>query len=185
MKLYGSTTSPFVRHCRLALMQTNTAFELIPADYADSAANSPTQKVPYAQHGEIFLTDSASILKAIREGAQHPFLQDLEDYELFAITNTLMDTAINLFLLKKSGVDPLTNDYLQRQAKRLETGLKALDAKVAPEDAMQLDGHLRLACFIDWAQFRQQLAFEDYPNLLALLEVAKADQHFQNTDPRL
>jgi glutathione S-transferase len=73
MKLYGSYTSPFVRHCRIALIETGLAFDFIETDQTGSAAKSPTKRVPFLEDGNIFLTDSSSILKHIREKTGHTF----------------------------------------------------------------------------------------------------------------
>lgn len=48
MELYGSYTSPFVRHCRIALLQTQQDCQFIETDAQQSATLSPTKKVPYS-----------------------------------------------------------------------------------------------------------------------------------------
>ena len=48
MKLFGSYTSPFVRHCRIVLAQHQQSYEFIPTDYAQSAQQTPTKRVPYS-----------------------------------------------------------------------------------------------------------------------------------------
>ena len=37
MELFGSYTSPYVRHCRIALLETDTKFSLTETDYDTSA----------------------------------------------------------------------------------------------------------------------------------------------------
>ena len=53
MKLYGSFTSPFARHCRIVLLETGQACDFVETDYAASAAASPAKKVPFLQDGDI------------------------------------------------------------------------------------------------------------------------------------
>jgi len=185
MKLFGSTTSPFARHCRIALEQTQQPYELVAVDYGTSAKESPTQKVPYAQWRGRLLTDSSTIIKMTRESAGQTFLASVEDFECFTLATTLLDTAINLFLLEKSGVQAKEVDYLQRQAQRLQTGLVALNEVVEPEQALTLDGHIRAVCFIDWALMRERVDFDGLDNLTALLHQAQQHDVFQSTDPRL
>ena len=62
MKLYGSYTSPYVRHCRIVIEQLGLACDFVEADYTLSAKKSPSMKVPFLQDGDLQLTDSTSIL---------------------------------------------------------------------------------------------------------------------------
>ncbi|RZA06776.1 MAG: hypothetical protein EOO68_04495 [Moraxellaceae bacterium] len=78
MKLYGSYTSPFVRHCRIAILETHGECEFIETDQAVSAAKSPTKRVPFFEDGEIFLTDSNAILKYLREKSGQIYLADMQ-----------------------------------------------------------------------------------------------------------
>ncbi len=183
MKLYGSNASPFVRHARIALLQSGTEFSFEQADYDRSAQMSPTAKVPYLVDGERMLTDSSSILKYVRESAGRPFLADIDDYELFAMSNTLLDTAINLFLLEKDGHTPDSVPYLGRQSRRLASGLAELDRRFDPADGIRLDSALRCACFIDWALFRERITLDGLDRLAALLQVARDDDAFRATAP--
>ena len=66
MQLYGSYTSPFVRHCRIALAQAGISFDLVETDGAQSARLSPTSKVPFLKGDGISLTDSTSRRPAAR-----------------------------------------------------------------------------------------------------------------------
>ena len=47
VKLYGILTSPFVRHCRIALEQGGLDWEFINGDMYELAKASPVHKVPY------------------------------------------------------------------------------------------------------------------------------------------
>jgi len=183
MQLFGSYNSPYVRHCRVALMQGNFDFDFVEADSAMSAENSPTSKVPYFTDGEIKLTDSSSIVKYVREKSGKPFLADINDYELFAMTNTLIDSAINLFLLEIDGATPDTVKYLGRQKQRIDNGLVELNARFDPADGIATDSALRCACFIDWALFRKRISIDGLDNLAALLQAANGVSEFAATAP--
>ncbi|MDH3377726.1 MAG: glutathione S-transferase [Gammaproteobacteria bacterium] len=183
MKLYGSYTSPFVRHCRVALAQAGFDFEFIEADNAMSAEKSPTGKVPFFADGDLTLTDSSSILKYIREKAGGGFLTDIEDYENFALTNTVLDSSINLFLLEKEGFGPDQIKYLGRQKNRIETGLKELNRRFDPNQGITRDSALRCACYVDWALFRNRISIDGLDNLQGLLDVANDVEEFAATAP--
>ena len=185
MQLYGSYTSPFVRHCRVALAQQGVNFDFVEADYGKSAADSPTAKVPYLRDGDLSLTDSASIIKYVREKSGEDFLADLNDYENFAMTNTVLDSAINLFLLENEGYTPAQVKYLARQSARVASGLAALNERFADAKSRDIsrDGALRCACFLAWALFRKRVVIDKHANLIALLEAANSDANFAATAP--
>ncbi len=185
MKLYGSYTSPFVRHCRVALAQEGLDFDFVETDYAMSLEKSPTAKVPFLTDGDLTLTDSSSILKHIREKSTGRFLADLEDYEIFAMTNTLLDSAINMFVLENEGFGPEQIQYLGRQKNRIESGLKALDQRFASARNLDIthDGTLRCACFLGWALFRKRINLDGLDNLRTLLAAANQVEAFAATAP--
>jgi glutathione S-transferase len=181
MQLFGSYTSPYVRHCRVALMQGNLDFDFIEADYAMSAEKSPTSKVPFFTDGDLTLTDSSSIIKYAREKSGKSFLADINDYELFAMSNTLLDTGINVFLLEKDGATQETVKYLGRQKQRIESGLVELNRRFDPADGIAKDSALRCVCFLDWALFRNRISLDGLDNLAGLLEAANGVSEFAAT----
>ncbi|RUO35607.1 glutathione S-transferase [Aliidiomarina shirensis] len=183
MQLFGSFTSPFVRHLRVVLAETGLDFEFVETDYAQSAAKSPAQRVPFLQDGNVQLTDSTSILKHLRDKAGQPFFVDTASLELYCLANTCLDTAINLFLLEREGLNSDSNSYLQRQAARIQSTLKTLETRQWPSEIQWDDGHIRLACFLDWAIYRNRLDFSAYPNLLAFLAHAQKQPSFVATAP--
>ncbi len=183
MKLYGSYTSPFVRHCRVALAQTGFAFEFVETDHAMSAEKSPTAKVPFLTDDGLTLTDSSSILKYVREKSGGNFLADLADHENFVMTNTLLDSAINLFMLENEGVGSDRINYLARQKKRVASGLKALNGRFDPSQGIDRDGALRGACFLDWGLFRKRISLDGLDNLRDLLAAANRVEAFAATAP--
>lgn len=182
MQLFGSYTSPYVRHCRIALLQSDIEFEFLQTDYAQSAKGSPAQRVPYLQHEGFQLHDSASILKYIRLQAEQPFCASCESFDYFCLVNAALDSTVNLFLLENSGVDIHSNDYTKRQASRIQSCLDALEQRAA-EGLEWDDAGIRLACFIDWASFRKRLSFDNHPALLEWLHQANQDRVFVATKP--
>lgn len=186
IQLYGTYTSPYVRHCRIALAETGQNYELIETDYAQSARLAPAKRVPFLKADDRALNDSLSILKFIRESAGQAFLPDIDDCDLFALTNTALDTAINLFLLEKDGLTAAQGGYLGRQEKRLHDILDALNRRVRAVPAKTggfTDGELRLGCFLEWALFRERIALIDHMELAAFLERMKEYPEFANTTP--
>jgi len=184
MKIYGSFTSPFVRHCRIALLETNLACEFVETDALQSAKLSPTKKVPLLVDGSLVLTDSSSILKYIREKAGGRFFAQIKDFELFNMTNTVMDACVNIFFLEKTDNITLSDSkYLQRQNDRVLSGLQALNQAELATQLPLTDGQIRLACFLDWGIYRKRIDLSGLDNLSKLLSLAKQDKYFADTAP--
>lgn len=181
MKLYGIVTSPFVRHCRIALIQADLDWEFITGDMVELAGRSPVHKIPYLVTGDRVLTDSCSILKFARESAGLEFFPDVDDYDLFCTTNTIADSVVNLFLMERDGLTPENTPYLGRQARRVLSGLSALNDRVGSEKYELTDGILRLACFLGWALFRYRVDISSHPNLQSVVKYANEDPVFVST----
>lgn len=183
MKLYGSYTSPFVRHCRIVLLETNCACEFIETDQASSAIKSPTKRVPFLEDGELFLTDSIAIVKHLREKAGQPFVASTHELNQFCTVNTALDTTANLFFLERDGVDLQGYEYTRRQAARIDSSLAELNNLTLPKNAPYNDVHLRLACYLFWGLFRQRINIDAQQNLQAFLAGIQDYKPFADTAP--
>jgi glutathione S-transferase len=183
MKLYGSFTSPFVRHVRIVILETNLECEFIETDQATSAVKSPTKRVPFLEDGDIFLTDSSSIIKYLREKAGQGFCKTARELDEFCLVNTALDSTVNLFFIKRDGVDIQTIPYLQRQAARIESSLVELNQLPLPSAAPYTDAQLRLACYIGWSKLRNQVDFSNYPHLEMFYTAIQDYPAFQATRP--
>ena len=183
MKLFGSYTSPYVRHCRIAFMEEKIPFEMIDTDFVTSGVSSPCKRVPYLEDGDLFLSDSSAILHYIRQKAGSAFLPTPQDTNLFSLANTALDTAINVFLLEKGGVTPETCDYVGRQQARIASSFAALDEASPSFTDRPGDAVWRVACLLDWANFRERYDFSGHPNLVTLLEQVSTIEDFRKTAP--
>lgn len=181
MQLYGSHTSPFARHCRIALLETQTACEFLTI--TTTTPKSPTDRIPFLRTDEMTLTDSSAIVRYIRAQAGADFLPDIVDYDRFLLINTALDTALNIFLLERDGVPPENSRYLARQQQRISSCLEHLNNIPLPAAAPYNDMHLRLACFMDWCLFRRRLSFESYPTLTTFLADIQHYPPFADTAP--
>jgi glutathione S-transferase len=188
VELYGSYTSPFVRHCRIALLESGLPCTFQEADASVSAKLSPMQKVPflkYTEQGkEKMLTDSSAILKMIREGSGHPFFADIGRFNAYCSANTLMDTAINLFYMDRDGITSAQSPYIARQQSRIQTGLAELNQLTLASSAPYDDAELRIACFLDWALFRQRITLDGFPHLQKFLDGIRQYSPFAATVPK-
>ncbi|GGB48126.1 glutathione S-transferase family protein [Shewanella inventionis] len=183
MKLYGSYTSPFVRHCRIALLESTLDYEFIETDQAASATMSPTKRVPFLQDGELTLTDSSAILRYIRQKSAKPFIDSAVEFDQYCMINTALDSTINLFFLARDGVDIERFDYTLRQAQRVESILVELEQLNLPLHGPFNDVQLRLACYLSWAVFRQRINIDRYPKLKLFLAALEHEPFFVETAP--
>lgn len=182
MQLFGTYTSPFVRHVRIAMAECHTRYDLIETDAKSSAEQSPAMKVPFLRDGGIELTDSTSILRYVREQAGQSFLPSVAGLDFYCLVNTLMDSAINLFLLERNGLDTGGNPYFDRQRARIVAGLKYMNE--SPQLAsLDRDARLRLQCFLYWGVFRNRFDIAPFEQLGKELDKANADSVFAETAP--
>jgi glutathione S-transferase len=183
MELFGSYTSPYVRHCRIVLMQLGQAFTFVETNYDQSAQGSPTKRVPYLRDGDRRLTDSSSILNHLRRKAGQTFLADIEDAERYHLANTALEATVNVFQMEKDGIGPSQSPYLQRQSARAQAILATLDKDKLEIGVPPSDGVIRVACFLGWALFRKRIDLGPYQNLSAFFERAQRIAHFAETAP--
>ncbi|MBY6203341.1 glutathione S-transferase family protein [Halomonas denitrificans] len=182
MKLYGSYTSPYVRHCRVALIQQGLEFDFVETDYAASARQSPTRRVPFLEVDGLRLTDSSSILRWTRERQGGAFLSDPAAFDRYLLATTALDSTVNLFLLERDGLRPDDVPYLGRQRDRVESSLVELDRRFDGIDPGDDDG-LRLACYLSWAAFRERIDAQPFRTLGRVLAYWEEIGEFSTTHP--
>lgn len=183
MQLFGSYTSPFVRHCRIVLLETGLPCEFVESDASVSAARSPTKKLPFLVNGNLLLTDSTTIIRHLREQAGEAFLPELRDHDHFCLVNSALDAAVNLFILEKDGISPDNSPYLGRQQQRVQSCLEVLNELELALKAPYSDFELRLGCFLAWGRFRKRFDASSYPHLVDFLSAMDQYPHFAATVP--
>ncbi len=184
MELYGSYTSPYVRQCRVVLLDTGVPCKFVETDVASSAGKTPTMRIPFLRDGDLQLNDSASICRHLRERAGQKFLPTVRDQELFSLAGTVLDSAINIFLFERNdGLLPSQSTYLKKQSARVDAGLRALDEERLPLAGPLSDAEIRLACLLGWGRFRKRFSIDGLDNLARFLEGADAWPPFAETEP--
>jgi glutathione S-transferase len=183
MRLYGTTTSPYVRHCRVALLDCGFPFELVPTDHAQSKNLSPTARVPFLEDGNVRLTDSTSILFHVRKKANQPFIETAEKWDSYCLANTTLDAGITLFLIERLDGSLPESKYVRRQSDRLASCLDELARRTLPHTRPLDDSALRIACLLEWGLFRQRFSLEQHEPLMRFLELARSWEPFAQTAP--
>ncbi len=161
MKLYGTTTSPFVRRVRVVAAEVGEPIELVnTAPDAGQAALrevSPIRKVPVAVFGERTLFDSRAIIRWLVTtrgwGPIAPPRDPWREDNLLNAIDSAADSVIQLFYLRRDGVAIDGNVFATRQLERAD----AIFAWVAPQlrtDELGLP-EISAVCMLDWMDFRK------------------------------
>ena len=185
IELYGSTTSPYVRHCRIVLAQENIEYKLIEVDFNTYENMPATGRVPFLKDGDIVLSDSSSITLYLRQKSGKTLFHDPVTYDHFCLVNTMMDAAVNIIRCSLSGTNIEENAHLKRHGDRIKHGLDELENLDLPQSINDNDFALRLACFLDWALFREQISLDNHLKLKSFLNTANTLELFSSTSPRL
>ncbi len=179
IKLHGTQTSPYVRHCAIALKQEGLAFQFVTSDMSLEMP-TPSLKIPFLEDGDQSFFDSTSILCHIRLKAGKAFFADAALADRYCLANTALDTGLNLFLLEKDGIKD--SPYITRQKARMISSFAALEETVSQGHGED-DSYLRIACLLGWVRFRDRFDFSAHPNLCRFFEKWEQDALFAETAP--
>lgn len=166
MKLFGTTTSPFVRRVRIVAAEVGE-----PVDRIDTATDAgqaalreltPIRKVPVAVIDGRTLFDSRVIIDWLTltrgYGALAPPRDRWREQNLVNAVDAALDAAIQLFYLRRDGVAVDGTPYATRQLERADAIFTWLGTQLAA-DGRGFDAGLGLAeislvCALDWMDFR-------------------------------
>lgn len=160
MKLYGTTTSPFVRRVRVVAAEVGEAVERIDtaSDAGQAALRevSPIRKVPIAIVDGRTIYDSRVIIDWLVTtrgwGGVAPPRDPWHEQNLLNAIDAAADSVIQMFYLRRDGVAIDGTPYAQRQLDRAD----AIFAWLAPQlrtDTLGLP-EISIACILDWMDFR-------------------------------
>ena len=162
MKLYGTTTSPFVRRVRVVAQEVGVPIETIDtateAGMAELRGLSPIRKVPVAIIDGATLFDSRAIIERLTathgSGELAQPADRWRDGNLINAIDAALDSVIQLFYLRRDGVAIDGTPYAARQLERTDAIFTWLGAQ--PELGTRFGlPELSLICALDWMDFRQ------------------------------
>ena len=189
MKLYGSTTSPFVRRLRIWL--ANTDHEFINMQIFDGpdrgalAQRNPAMKIPMLEDGDQVIFDSRIIYRYLSEKFDFP-QPSWEQENHLTVIDAVNDSLVQILLLKRSDIDTDADHmYFRIQRERVDTSLAYLDDLVSK--GFFNDWHypsICLYCLIDWIEFRTLHDLTHVPNLLRFHSENADRIEVTATDPR-
>ena len=165
MKLYGTTTSPFVRRVRVVAQEVGATYEMVntaPEEgQAALRALTPIWKVPVAEMGERVIFDSRIIIEWLTSfhgwGDLKPPVDKWRDANLVNAIDGALESGIQLFYLKREGLDPLGMPFGKRQIERMNAVFTWLAGELGKEGfgtGLGLPEVSLIACF-DWLDFRE------------------------------
>jgi glutathione S-transferase len=196
LRLFGTTTSPYVRRVRAVALELGQSMELVntftPEGQAELRSLNPLWKVPTLQRGETVLFDSHVIIDDLIE--QHgpgPFEADLRPSavrtNVLTVIDGVLDALINTLYLRRDGLKPESASYFQKQLDRAAASMTWLEQQV---DAGGLAGsepfglpHLWLVSLVEWAQFRDTYPVDRHPSLLACVAAHAERDSLKQTRP--
>ncbi len=166
MKLYGTTTSPFVRRVRVVADEVGEPIQRIDTATDDGQAQlravSPIRKVPAAVLGDRTLYDSRVIIDWLTTihgwGTLTPPHDRWHEQNLLNAIDGALDSVIQLFYLRRDGVAVDGTPYATRQLERTDAIFAWLATQLV--DGTSFGGgfglpELSVVCALDWMDFRQ------------------------------
>ncbi len=182
MKLYGTTTSPFVRRVRVVAAELDVGYELINTAHDDGQARlralTPIAKVPIAEVDGRLLFDSRVIIDWLTTTRGYGPLRAPRDRwreaNLVNAVDAALDSAIAVYYLKRDGLDPMAIPYGPRQLDRVATILDWLAGELPTYDPARGLGlaELSLVCTLDWMDFREAYPTARHADDFAALRAA-------------
>ena len=193
LKLYGSTTSPFVRRLRIWL--ANTEHEFINLQIFDEqdrqtlAAKNPTMKIPMLEDGEDkalkIIFDSRIIYRYLTDKFDDPLLNWEQENQLTLI-DSANDSLVQMFILSNSDIKPDEDKlFFKLQKERVNAVLVHLNQMVADKKFASWNyPAVCLYCLIDWIEFRNLHNMQGLTDLLAFHDDNAQRIEVTATDPR-
>ena len=194
--LYGTITSPYARRVRVVAEELGLAYELIDtatdAGQARLREKSPIWKVPAADIDGLLVFDSHAITELLLERVGSNVLapwrvDDVEARNALNVVDGALDALINVFYLRKEGVDADQVPYLKKQQARARAALSWLEGHVYEPyltSKRQLGlAEIGLGTALGWMRFRDVYPITDHPRLMRCFEQLEQRPSFRATQP--
>lgn len=170
--LIGSFTSPYVRKIRLLLFKLGT-YEFKSINYLEQKDGeylksiNPINKIPILLDGDYKIYDSRVIYNYLAK-KHHLRVLSIEEENILSAIDAAMDTSINLFSLRRGGLDlNAHNTYIERQKERVPLILNYLTPWIQTLDEKNLDHwnflSMSLYSYLYWGEYREILNLDEYP----------------------
>ena len=189
MKLYGTTTSPFVRRVRVVAAEVGEAIERIDTATDGGMAQlrevSPIRKVPVALVDGRTLFDSRAIIDWMLltrgYGGLAPPRDRWREQNLLNAIDGALDSVIQLFYLRRDKVEVSGTPFDLRQRERAAAIFAWLGKELTDDKAFGLP-EISLVCALDWMDFRA--AFPTDGLFVALRAASRERPSLASTRPQ-
>lgn len=189
IKLYGSTTSPFVR--RLRMWMANVEHEFINLeifagkDRETLAERNPTLKIPMIEDDANVIFDSRVIYRYLTEKFDYP-VPSWEQENQLTLIDAATDSLVQMLLLGRSEIDTSEDKmYFKLQRERVESTLSHLNDLVSQGTFEDWNyPSICLYSLIDWIEFRTLHDLNNMADLRAFRDSNSQRIEATATDPR-
>ena len=194
LTIYGSTTSPFVRRVRIVaadLKLEHKLFDSVPeSGQAAMRKLNPLWKVPTIEWRGGVVFDSHVIVETLWHefggGSLRPYdANDVEERNTLSVIDGALDSAVNVFYMKKDGVDITKVPYLVKQRERVDSAMTWLNERLRDGwfTSQPQFGYAELVAFttFEWFRFREVVQVERWPRLASFTDAHH--QRFFDTRP--
>ncbi|MEO9944023.1 glutathione S-transferase family protein [Paraglaciecola sp.] len=193
LKLYGSTTSPYVRRIRIWLANTQHEFINLQVfseqDRELLMIKNPTMKIPMLEDdvdgATQIIYDSRVIYRYLTEKFADPALTWEQENQLTLI-DSANDSLVQMFILSNSDIQADEDKlFFKLQKERVNAVLVQLDAYVASGKFSSWNyPTVCLYSLIDWIEFRKLHNMQGLTNLLEFHDENSQRIEVTATDPR-
>lgn len=196
MILFGSPTSPFVRRVRVYCAALDLPYEAVnvftPAGQDRMRAHNPLWKVPTLVHTDgATQWDSQAILDTLIArhglGPFRPPGEPLHEGNVHHAIFGALESAINVFYLRRDGVETRNIPYMVKQDERVDSALAWVAQQLHGASFVEGGGlgllELSLFCVLDWMRFRNVRPVEENPAFAAFLTAHEGHPLLQATHP--
>jgi glutathione S-transferase len=190
--LIGSTTSPYVRKIRM-LLHSLAPYELKSINYLEKNDSgylksiNPINQIPVFFDGDIKIYDSRVIYNYLAK--KHNLIPlSIEEENILSAIDAAMDTSINLFSLRRGGLDlNAGNSYVERQKERIPLILDYLTPWAKSRDSKN-PAHwnfltMSFYAYLYWGEFREIVDLSGHPDLKNFIERFKEAPGVIETTP--
>jgi glutathione S-transferase len=197
MKLYGTKTSPFVRRVRIVAQEVAAPFTLIDVSGEEGLSQlraiTPIWRVPVAEVDAGVILDSHAIIEWLLESYGKRALRPIDtanfwrERNIMASIDGALESAINVFYLKRDGEDVDRIQYMVKQKSRVESAMnwleKQLEAGFFTEEKRIGLSEIYLETALGWMMFRDAYPVARHPAFVRFRETHAWMPSFQNTAP--
>ncbi len=187
--LLGSAPSPYVRKIRM--LMESIPYELQELNIYETQDGltlnkvNPTNQIPVLMDGDQRIWDSRVIYNYLnRKHKLYPELS-IDEENLITAIDGAMTSAINLLLMKRSGMNTDENFmFINRQKERIESVLDFLKPYLGHQGLNEWNFvTISLYTLLDWGVYRNILDLKDRPECQKFLQTHGTRLIVQKTQP--